>query len=138
MEKSLSCSSPSLFIYCFIPFSDDHLNASSKIHQKILAPWFPFPSPSRFIFNSNFFPSPIPLPLVSCQFSSINDWLGRLRDPNLSQFLKIPSNQKILQNLISRQGTIFLFFQGPVLPTQLPFHLIYSGFLLKLTTKLSS
>ena len=34
MEKSLSCSSPSLFISWFIPFSDDHLNASSKIHQK--------------------------------------------------------------------------------------------------------
>ena len=122
MEKSLSCSSPSLFISWFIPFSDDHLNASSNIHQKILAPWFPFPSPSRFIFNSNFFPSPIPLPLVSCQFSSINDWLGRLRDPNLSQSLKIPINQKILQNLFFAPSYNFLILprSSSSNPTSLP------------------
>ena len=51
---------------------------------------------------------------------------------------KSQSIRKFSKTFFSRQVTIFLFFQGPLLPTQLPFHLIYSGFLLKLTTKLTS
>ena len=61
------------------------------------------------------------------------------RQTSGSKSITVPQNPNQSENspkpFLSRQVTIFLFFQGPLLPTQLPFHLIYFGSLLKLTTK---
>ena len=96
------------------------------MHQKHSGTMVPLSISKRLYFQFELF-SKSNSSAVFCQFSSINDWLGRLRDPNLSQFLKILINQKILPNLFFAPSYNFLILprSSSSNPTSLPPNLFW-------------